>query len=612
MTFFLMVVAALLTWFLQYRYYRNNFIASVNFILEKKEVFLFSSLLMFIILSFFTGLTRRPIIAAGIVWGLIIVVTYIHISKYEMRGTPLLPEDFMLAEQATTLTNFVDIWSIVRLILALILVAGLTFLVNWWVVKRFRLKEQDKPKHWIKRHAIVSRSLIVIMSIISFLVLTDFVRHNSGQRYEAVAWLGTSFTAWNQTSNYNDNGFLLGFLYNLEKLEVEAPSGYNKDKMSEIKTLYATLAETGNKTRTSIAEDAVSVVVVLNESFYDATVTFGGEAMEDYYPFSGGDILPNLHRIQNDFPSGYMYSIDYGGGTANVEFEAFTGLTNYWINSVPYTSLVPKAGKIVSVANYLGSAGYQTTAIHPYNGGMYKRNISLPNLGFNDFITELEISYTDKDGGSQYINDDSAYRQVLDILNSTDENQLIGLITMQNHVPYGEVHDESEREFESLATELTEDQISSLEDSYEILHKSDEYLGRFLDQLDDLDKKVVVLFFGDHVTGPYDELNSSDDRSVGALSRLTPYFIYYNFDYDKTDLELPTTTPNCLSNTLFNYFNWQKPDYFYLLDEVCAEEPILTQKWFGKDEAPFQSTAISSYELLTYDILGGEKYWMSE
>ena len=52
MTFFLMVVAALLTWFLQYRYYRNNFIASVNFILEKKEVFLFSSLLMFIILSF--------------------------------------------------------------------------------------------------------------------------------------------------------------------------------------------------------------------------------------------------------------------------------------------------------------------------------------------------------------------------------------------------------------------------------------------------------------------------------------------------------------------------------------------------------------------------------
>ena len=114
------------------------------------------------------------------------------------------------------------------------------------------------------------------------------------------------------------------------------------------------------------------------------------------------------------------------------------------------------------------------------------------------------------------------------------------------------------------------------------------------------------------MTGPYDELNSSDDRSVGALSRLTPYFIYYNFDYDKTDLELPTTTPNCLSNTLFNYFNWQKPDYFYLLDEVCAEEPILTQKWFGKDEAPFQSTAISSYELLTYDILGGEKYWMSE
>ena len=612
-TFFLMISAFLLTWLLEYRHWVNDAASAFYFMDTKTRVFAFTTLLMFIMLAFLTGLTRKPVVAVGIMWGTILVVTYIHINKYAMRGTPLLPEDFMLADQVSSLTSFVDVWSILRLILALIIIAVLTFFIDRWVTKRFKLNEHRKAKSWWKRHAVISRSLIIVVSAISFMALTNFVRHNSGQRSEEIPWLNTHFTAWNQTVNYNDNGFLLGFLYNLEKLEIEAPNGYSEEKMAEIKAKYSEIAEEENQNRVSVADEDVSIVVILNESFYDPSVEIDGISALDYYPYEGGELLPNLHKVQSEFASGSMYSTDFGGGTANIEFEAFTGLTNYWINSVPYTSLVPKSGIILSMPNYLKSNGYETTAVHPYNGGMYKRNLSLPNLGYDTFITELDIAYTDKEGHSSYINDSSAYRQVLDVLNSTDENQIVGLITMQNHAPYGSTYEESEREFKSSGGEIEEARVAALEDYYESLHKSDQYLGEFIEALDGMNKKVVVLFFGDHASGPLDYINGNDDKTINTISRLTPYFIYNNFDYiSEEGNELPTTTPNCLANTMFDYFNWQKPDYFYLVDEACEIEPILTQNWFGDNESPFQSTEISSYELLTYDLLGGEKYWMKD
>ena len=129
-----------------------------------------------------------------------------------------------------------------------------------------------------------------------------------------------------------------------------------------------------------------------------------------------------------------MYSLDYGGGTANIEFETFTGLTNFWLNTVPYTALVPKAGEIPSIARTLKDAGHSTVAIHPYNGGMYKRNISLKNEGFDEFITEIEMEYTEHEGTSEYINDKSAYEETLKALRGSEDAQVVGLITMQLQV----------------------------------------------------------------------------------------------------------------------------------------------------------------------------------
>lgn len=617
--------ALLLTWLLQYRYFLNDAPRVWQFITERPLVFFYSALLMYFIILFFSAFTRGPFLAIGLVAAIILGVTYAHINKFIMRGTPLLPEDFQLATESTTLVKFIDFGGLVRIALAIILTIALALLLDYLTRRVLRRETVNSHSFW-RRHQLVPRALTAAVACLLFMACTDFARNHQGQRYEQIPWLNSEFVAWNQVRNYNYNGFLLGFLYNWSKFELAEPDGYNKEEITNIADTYNEVKKTADATRVSLKKQDYNIVIILNESFYDTSI------IKDYYQYEG-DVTPELHKIAKKYPSGQMYSLDYGGGTANIEFEALTGLSNYWVNTVPYTDLIPKAGEIPSIATFAKKNGYATTAIHPFNGGMYKRNIALKNEGFDEFITELEVSHTEHDGNSQYINDHSAYQETLDLLNKSDQKQLVALITMQNHSPYNaDIYDHHDFTITNMDDDPSKK--SDIETYLQSLHNSDAYLGEFISALDQSDEPTVVLFFGDHSPGIFSRVNDHEDKVVRDLARLTPYFIYTNFDtkdaanptgtlevattttaensdsVNYTTKHLPTTTPNCFTNTLYNYLNLKKPTLSYLLDEICTETPILTPAYFA-DSAPFKSTELSSYELVIYDILGGKKYWLS-
>ncbi len=587
-------MSLVLTWFLEYRYFINNAGEAWNFAFERPAVFFFNAWLMLLMLIVITSITRRPWWSIGGLTVVILVASYVNINKMIMRGTPLLPEDLQLATEAAELTQFVDIWSLIRLIIAAILTLILFGFISCLYEKK--LKEEKRNK------AILPRIITLATTCIVFFLSTNFIIHNDGSRYERVDWLDTTLTAWNQARNYDENGFIVGFLYNLGKFKLKEPESYSEEKIQEIKNTYNEIEEQKNANKLALADQDYNIIIVLNESFFDPSI------IEDYYPHTGGDITPTLHSVMQKYPSGYMYTLDYGGGTANIEFETLTGLTNYWINTVPYTNLIPKAGNILSVASLAKDNGYQTVAIHPYNGGMYKRNISLKHEGFDTFITENEMNYKDHEGDSEYINDRSAYQEVLKVINDSDKKQFVTLITMQNHTPYNE---ETYTEHNFKLTDFgDEERQAEIETYYQSLYYSDKYLGEFINALDASDEKTVVLFFGDHSAGLFHELNDSPDTSHAfSLSRTTPYFIYNNFDDNTISSKLPYTTPNCLSNTLLNTLGVKKTALYYMLDDVCAEQPILVQTYFG-DESPEYTPLLESYELVTYDIVGGKKYWM--
>ena len=606
---FLLISAIVLTWFLEYRYFINDFSRVWSFVFGSPLVFLFNAFIIWLILMAIWAVCGRPILTTGIGFAALAILTFIHIAKYNSRGYPLLPEDFQLASEASSLSKFVDIGSIVRLIIAIIIVEALLAAFSYYCGKKLCLRRKgDKKQNIFFRHLAITRIVTLALAILVFMGSTYFVRHNEGIRYEDI-FLGTHFTAWNQNRNYDDNGFVLGFLYNFQKLNLGAPDGYSEERIANIKEQYSIVAKSENAKRKKAADEDVSFVVILNESFFDPSVEFQGKKFSDYYQIEGGEVLPELHEIQKKAASGSMYSLDYGGGTANIEFETLTSLTNFWTNTVPYTALIPKAGEIPSIAQMLKKQKYATSAIHPFNGGMYKRNIALKNEGFDKFTTELEMDFKEHEGDSEYINDQSAYKQTVKELSESKDNQVIGLITMQNHTPYNESTYE-EHQFKVTGSKKIDDtRTQSIETYLQTIHESDKYLGEFISDLEQLDKKVVVLFFGDHSAGVFDITNDSKDKEVRDLSRVTPYFVWSNFDAGLAGKKLATTTPNCMSNTMLNLLNLQKDPLYYLVDDVCREQPILTATYL--DGLDFKLTkTLQDYQLVTYDVLGGQKYWI--
>lgn len=647
-------------WYMEYRVLGNNAEAAWDFWEEKPHIFWYSTLIIFCLVALIYGVFHRPFRTIGIAFAIITIITYINNTKVSFRGTPLLPEDFQLTDQAGTLTKFIDFGELVRVILASVLAVALGFILDYLtkarleiipalpkvsLKKKFKTKKaRANHKKLIEKHLavfLIPRILIIPLSIWGLHSASNFVTHLGGSAYQEVDWLdNTKFVAWNQSVNYNNNGFVLGFLYNINKTTLEQPANYSKDTISKIKTEYSKEAGSEpNASKKSLKDADYNIVVVLNESYYDTSL------IQDDYPFEGEDPLPIFHELMTKYPAGYMYSPDYGGGTANIEFEVDTGLSNFWAKTVPFTDLLPKMNSIISYAKDAKAAGYNTTAIHSFTGGMYKRDIALKKEGFDTFITDLEMKHQTHDGNSLYINDQSVYNETLDVLRGSKEKQFVSVITMQNHAPYYKSnYDDSDYHFTFSVPGWDQNFCDTILAYLESAYRADGYLGEFLENLNNLDEKTVVLFYGDHAPGIFSITHQGEDENAAQLTQLTPYFIWSNFampgDYANSqfgkdflkefgepakeelatgeqdtleirseNVTLPTTTPNCLPNALYGTLNLRRNAWQTLLEKTCSENPILTPYYLDNKEPSGKAT--DAYKLVNYDILGGRQYWLS-
>lgn len=602
--------AVLFNWFLVWRTYAGDIEDTNNFIIEKPTLYTYGAMLIFAVMAFLTSVTWKPFLTMGISFSLISIISFIHVEKMKLRSIPLLPEDFALADQTEGLMEFVDMDAVMRLIFGVVFIIIGTALLDHFMKKVIGRNTYGQPL-W-KKWALLPRAAFAMVSLALLAVIVRPVYAKTGAE-----WLeGVDFVAWNQTENYEKNGFLIGFVYNFGKLQIQVPEDYSREKMQEIAAEYQALKEVDTN-RKPLNEVVENVIIILDETFYDPAL------LSKYYSHTGGDITPNLHRIFEEYPSGYMYSPEYGGGTANVEFEVLTGLTNYWLQNYPYVNLIPKTSGILGPPNWAKEFGFGATAVHAYNGEMYKRSFVYPLMGFDKFIDKFEMKYQETENASQNPNDASVYNEILDILKENDTPHLVGAVTMQNHGPYDQAR-YPELDFKLLTTESY-----ILENSFQSLHYADEYLGDFIDALDDLDERTVLLWFGDHAAGVLDQYFNSEYKSERDLAHLTPYFVYANFDIESgyeedevrdflaeqkinitknvSGVDLPTTTPNCLLNTMYDILGVEKPSLFYLVDKVCEETPILANSYLGSNVPT--SDLMNTYKLVTYDILAGKHYW---
>ena len=93
-----------------------------------------------------------------------------------------------------------------------------------------------------------------------------------------------------------------------------------------------------------------------------------------------------------------MFSPEFGGMTANIEFEALTGFSNAFLpyGSIPYQQYVRH--KLPSLATFLKDEGYATKALHPFGPWFWNRDAVYKAFGFDSFLSEERMPPLEKRG----------------------------------------------------------------------------------------------------------------------------------------------------------------------------------------------------------------------
>ena len=514
------------------------------------------------------------------------ILGYANYLKMTYRQEPIYPDDLKMIKEFGLLKDMTGTTSFYLLAgMILLVVAG-----GCWAI--YRSFKKDK-----KFQAI--RVITLFTTIFALIYISHFNNPNNLLRkaYNKTAlWI-----PYSQKMNYYNTGFIGGFLYNLKIDPMEKPKGYSEEKIKEIISHYQKLADEKNKTA---SEEQPNIIYVMSESFSDPFRLNGVEIT--------GDPLADYYAVADQTYSGQMLSQNYGGGTANIEFEALTGFSMGLFNAqltTPYTMLVPKMNQLPSIVSTLKDQNYHTTAIHPYNTSMYKRKDVYEVLGFDEFISENTMTYTDTIEDNPYISDASAYQEVMDLLKEDDTPQFIHLVTMQTHMPYDGKYQQLEY------TAKTEDNsgISSLENYLQDISYSSQSLKAFTEELKKLSRRTLVVFWGDHLPGIYsDTIQNSNEKHTLHETQ----FLMFDSQGELEKTEAPVTSPFYFAADLMNQTNQQTTGFYQLLLALQNELPAFERELYYQEgqwqrEAQLnkkQAELYQAYEMIQYDIVSGEKY----
>lgn len=567
-----------------------------EFLSKNPKIAEYSQIVTILVSFLFVGIFRNWRISMGILFSLATIVMYINTEKMASRNTPFLPEDLAMSGEAGGLASMINLERFLNMLFTIVIIIIITIIVNKISKKIWHFKFSKKQKI-----AIFIPQIALILICAHFLNLhTLEIRNLSGKgTFIKVENLETSIDFTDQAYNYRTNGFILATISNLQTKTQKQPEDYSKEAVQKIVQKYQKIAEENNKNREKLSDEKVNVVYVMSESFIDPKL---GKHLYDY---GNKEPIPYTQEIKKSQSSGWAASSEYGGGTANVEFEALTGLSNFFLNSIPYTSIVPANKDTPSIVKNFNENGYKTIAMHPYNRNMYRREVVYPNLGFQEYRSADDFKNNSRIDNSKYISDESTFNEVLAELKNSQKPEFIHLVTMQNHMPYDN-NFYSKHNFSVTAKNGANPENTKTVQAYlEGISHSDKAMKNFLSEIKKLNEKTIVVFWGDHWPGIYGEmfekeLNKNDIRR-------TPLFVYSNFKKEKEDLGTSSLIYNQI--LALNSFNSKLSAFQYLLSDLREKYPALTKQFVKTDE---KSDVLKDFEMIEYDILSGNKYSLGD
>ncbi|MDQ1103078.1 phosphoglycerol transferase MdoB-like AlkP superfamily enzyme [Nocardioides zeae] len=543
----------------------------------------------------------------GVVLALVPLILTAALRKLDERQEPLYPADLAFLSEPGFLFSMVPpVLAVLVLLLVVVIVAAVGGGGEWLTGRRGRPRTRGRELVTV----VVVRALVLVVTGLMVLQLGRFNQDGNAWRalYEE---RGAQWRPWSQQENYLSNSVVGGFLYNMPTAAMERPAGYSEAGMEELAARWQTAADGLNVDRTGSFEDT-NVVVVLSESFSDPTALEGLDIPEDPIPLT--------RETMAGTTSGTMLATGIGGGTANAEFEVLTGehLGLFAPQMVvPYQMLVPNFATYPSLVGTLRTEGHRAVAVHPYLAGMYKRPSVYDTFGFDAFVTEDDMRFTDRTEENPYIDDTAAFDEVLAQIEDSDAPLVTNLVTMQNHAQYGNKYDDVPQVGTADGISLGPSFTLALGDYVRGISDTDAALRDFLDALEESDEDTVVLFYGDHLPGFYGEGFRGLNGDIAMHS--TPFFAWSN--RGNVPLDAGVSSSALLMPYLYDVADAPLPPYLALLrtfhervgsvfhgqivtpdGDVVAEEDL-------DDE---QQRLLQDLRLVQYDVAVGERYVTDE
>ncbi|SFT74544.1 Phosphoglycerol transferase MdoB [Mesorhizobium sp. YR577] len=544
-----------------------------------------------LVLVFLDALLGRAHHALLLVAPLALLLAFIGHQKSLYLGDPLYPTDFLYARQIVELTPLLVRQRPMSAVFMVIgAIAAIGMLVYAWKFWRRRIPALS----WRAR---ITRLGLALPALVFFGSIMDYATFSwARDRLQIIPIM------WDQKENYNSNGFAIAFALNVPMAKVLAPAGYSDKAIAAI-----TRPEADNPV---LPAEKPDIIIVMNESFWDPTRLPGLEITPDP--------IANVRSLE----SGHIFSPEFGGMTANVEFEALTGFSNAFLpyGSIPYQQYV--RSPIPSLATFLKSEGYATKAIHPFGGWFWNRTPVYQAFGFDTFLSADNLPPLASRG--PLVSDKALTEEIIRQADATHDPFFIFTVTLQNHGPY-----EPNRYWDTSHTvsgNVSQTARDSVLSYAEGASDGDKGLARLIEWAKNRERPTVIAFFGDHLPplGPvYIETGFMKDQVAPrkaplpemSLQHETPLVIWSNRSGPAENigsispafLPLHVLQTAGISHPYYTGFLGGVREHFRVVDRnmlVTPNDEALPDWSRAKEIDP----EIRDYRLLQYDMMFGKRH----
>lgn len=541
----------------------------LNFAVERPSVLLFNFIAAGIVFILLLAAFRKgwlSVLAQSIIY---MALSITELFKYGTNGNHLILSDMKLFKSIKSLKSFAYIKITPRLIIYCLIVLAFIAVV-------FHLNPK-LPRHKPFKRAIAAAacagiSMCMIVFPGFYTPVYNFFKLDTTAASNAFL-LNEKF----------DNNSFLAFIVETASESFEnrlvEPENYNEEYVS-------TLIDTDiDETENFNGGVKPNVIVVMSESYADFRV-FDELGIDDSY-YAGFD------KACAEGKSGIAVTPTYASYTVRSEFELLFGLPVRGLNTpnMPQRELADREQP--AFAQYYKSWGYKTAYVHPFQGSFYSRTRIYGDFGFDTMIFHDDIEgVTDftvpVEHFGTYVDDNTVFNQLLDLIKTTDDPMYIHTTTMQNHQPYN----------------LGEDPNDEIGNYLTWVKHTNEGLDSFLEELKKLDEPTLVFFVGDHFpslrgeTSVYNQLNITGENCSTLYEQ--KYFFWSNYDADLSDVPEEKFSFFYVPYIIADIIDAPHDSFIESMDEYMKEIPIYSTDY--NDGTPDNDML----DVLTYDRVIGD------